>query len=67
MFASFLAKARGVLSFEERFGVRPRSTPFGFLLPDYAQDATGMDLWEKHYGEAARGIPGPNPFSVISE
>jgi hypothetical protein len=67
MLTLFLAKARSVLSFEERFGVRPRSTPLGFSLPDYAQDAAGMDLWEKHYGKTARATPGSTPFSVVSQ
>lgn len=55
MIRSFLAYARGLMEYEAENGVPARMTPFGFLMPDYQQDNEGMDLWEKQFGEKAKG------------
>ncbi|TWI50446.1 hypothetical protein IQ22_03836 [Pseudomonas duriflava] len=64
MIRSFLTYARGLVEYEAENGVPARATPFGFLMPDYQQNDAGMDLWEKQFGEKAKGttrvpIPGP--------
>lgn len=55
MIGDFLFHVRGLVSFEAEHGVPARLTPFGFLMPDYQQDNEGMDLWEKQFGEKAKG------------
>lgn len=69
MIGDFLFQVRGLVSFEAEHGVPARRTPFGFLMPDYTQDNEGMDLWEKQFGEKAKGttrVPIPPPRKVRS-
>lgn len=64
MIRSFLVYAQGLVEYEVENGVPARSTPLGFLMPDYGQDDAGMDLWEKQFGEKAKGttrLPIPPP------
>lgn len=69
MIGDFLFQVRGLVSFEAEHGVPASRTPFGFLMPDYQQDNEGMDLWEKQFGEKAKGTTRlviPQPRKVRS-
>lgn len=71
MYSAFLGRVRGIISFEDNYGVPPRTTPFGWVLPNYHALGTeeGNSLWEKHYGPSANSTQGearPRPFSVVS-
>lgn len=67
MYSAFLREVQALTSFEEHYGVSPRSTSLGFTLPDYASlGEPGLDAWERHYGQTACATPGSTPFSVLT-